>query len=1235
MKKIQLIAFALTLIGLLQNLNAQEFVDKWEASYAATGNIEVIKTLSDDQNNVYILANQINSGTSEVVLMKYDQEGNRDWLRSYDYNSTSEDYGVDMVNDDSDNIYILISVNPDNAQNFSDNGYAIRKYSSGGTLTNSYQSVGGFFGNIPSIISYSSDDKIFITSSRYASANMGLNLTLGRLTNSLTFERQETYDSSEDDIPYALDFSSTKANVYFTKGTNTMSLASIPKDFGVSDDFTIGFSLQDGNGGRADHDISATPFESLILKEDITILKYATGTKLMYQKKAGNDFYITFRSFNSTYKIEDLYTHVSNGTYPFNHISLTVTGSKTANGEEQMFVLYLDNTATSGDVIPQWATEYEKSLNENHDGIISRGLVATKNESYGRLVQRNSAVSRTYAGFATFENSNTQEVEYHSQSADFETTHLELLSNGQVYVGTSGSTLELYALCNPPDVTGLGDNQLVENGETVNLSINSQGSNSIEWSTGETGETQISVTGVSETKVISVTVTDDSGCSTYEEVEIVFVAPPPAIPQWLQPTISVSDGVNTEIVLNWRNDDVSATSHEVIPYNVSAGLQVSGVSTSNTTALYNVGVDRYQFTIKSANNDGNQSSPSSILDLLECGSYDMSYLESKISSQVLDGDVIVAESDEVIFDFRSLGTDSRYFIEWTLPFGWEMKEYINDGAEIRVTPTPGASNGEITARFVNPCTGVATSTISRDVVVSNDTYVKWQGTAWSNTGNDTWSGSSDNRWMIRDLSLPAGTYVAADFVVDQEAEITVQDGATLEITGELFNYGNIIVESGGSLITYGSQNLDSEYITFKRNTRYADGKYSFVGSPVSQNGSIDGSDLGTDVYRYDESQAYGSNGSARWIDATSDQLVKGVGYTQANQQEIIFLGHPNVGTVNVSGTYTGTYNDGTNEATEGWNLVANPYSTAINVGLFLAENTNVEGAVYIWDDNGSNSQQGTNNDYIVANGTTTTNTTPAGGKTRYNQHIGSAQGFFVKLKDDGDTQISFTEAMRVSGSNADGNFFRESPLPLIRVNLQNKDGLFKQAVVGMAEAALENELNRTYDAPAFNAASGTGIYSMKAGRTLALNGVPQDWEIVQLQVNIEKDGMYEVDLESEHWDQEVFLIDTHTGESINLTSQSYSFSATAGIHIDRFILASSPSNVLGLEESNVLVYAHKSILHILQKTDDLREYQLFNMNGKKLLSTSVQSRGEVNLSAYAKGIYLVFDGQKTHKIILD
>ncbi|MEQ9305636.1 MAG: T9SS type A sorting domain-containing protein, partial [Marinoscillum sp.] len=321
-----------------------------------------------------------------------------------------------------------------------------------------------------------------------------------------------------------------------------------------------------------------------------------------------------------------------------------------------------------------------------------------------------------------------------------------------------------------------------------------------------------------------------------------------------------------------------------------------------------------------------------------------------------------------------------------------------------------------------------------------------------------------------------------------------------------------------------------------------------------------------------------------------------------------------------------------NEATEGWNLVSNPYAAAINVSDFLTENPNLEGAVYIWDDNGPG--RGSNADYIVANGTVATNTTEAGGQTRYNQALGTAQGFFIKLKDDSDTEVSFTEEMRLKIKNLDASFFRSASVPAFsRINLTNTEGLFKQTIVGWVSGISDEDVDRTFDARVFSASASDMIYTMKGGALLAIQGMSYSREVVSLGLNIAAEGYFTIAVDdSLAQGQELYLRDKLTEEIVNLNNESYSFSSDAGVFTERFELLTA-HKVLGAESSLLQVYAYDQTLVVNLPDGEVSDMRLVTLSGKQVFSRQVKGSARIELSLPA-GVYIVSIGGQSHKIIL-
>ncbi|MEM9895370.1 MAG: PKD domain-containing protein [Bacteroidota bacterium] len=556
------------------------------------------------------------------------------------------------------------------------------------------------------------------------------------------------------------------------------------------------------------------------------------------------------------------------------------------------------------------------------------------------------------------------------------------------------------------------------------------------------------------------------------------------------------------------------------------------------------------------------------------------------------------------------------------------------------------------------------NTYTRNFYVNDfqDPAVIWNGFEWSNgTGPDLNSNDPENvvlagdyifdetylvssgfdLFPVRDLTIMPGVSMSiheddflevnGDFTNDGVLE--VNEGGVFAINGIITNYGEMLVKSGGSFFSSNTTAFDGEPMKVQRNTRYGDGKYSFVGTPMLQDEDGLASVLGSFVYKYDETVPYSpGDGINNWIDASSDELEPGRGYTQANKKRIEFIGFPNQGDIVFSGTYTNQVD----AAFQGYNLVANPYATSIEVSEFLTENTNIEGAVYIWDDNGSDISRGSSADYIVANGIGATNTIPTagGGADRYNGHMGVGQGFFVKLQSAANTDINFTAVMRRAISNLDENFFRNIEQDNARIDLTNDQGLFEQTLIGWRDDASATELVRLYDASVFSEKAATQLYTLKAGKKLAIQGLPMNWKQVSLGLNVQEAGTYQIEMSE--GTRMLLLHDKLENKTIDLRNESYSFySNVAGEVVDRFLLLSNYSTVLSINEEKELIFVDDRTLYFQLQENALRSFKIVSLNGQVLREVKPASHNyNVPVNDLPTGVYLVSDGTKSHKILV-
>ncbi|WOK09382.1 MBG domain-containing protein [Imperialibacter roseus] len=700
---------------------AQNFVESWETTFSATGTVEIVKMIHDADDNVIILANQRQSGgpVYDGLVLKYSKSGVFQWSKSYGYDSETNDYGVDVDVDDNGNIYVLFSIDPENAGNTNPNGFLLRKYSPSGTVVNSYESVGSL-GYVPQKVAfYESQNRVYFTASKNQNPGKGLLLGLYRLSDGLVYEYAKNYESDEDDVAFAIDTGST-VTVQFQKGTSEIAALSIPYNFGVSDSFSEAGSI-----------VVTESIDNIAYKQISSYryfkLELGNGTVDLYERSSSNVTKAVFtgepgfvgdfsRSSGNVVVTGDFYGNAVRREYDF------AGGSYTLEYE-------LDDPQTIGNL------------------ITPEGYVL------GSVVENNTR----YFGALEFDFYGVSDKWYHSSTGG-ETLDKALAdSDGNFIFATSpGSQIKLFTLCNGPVGINLGADINTEL-ETVTLSIGSSPANeanweTIEWSTGQTGVKSIDVSGYREVKNISVTVTNANGCSFTDEIQVTFRVPAPGLPQ---PEIVGMNGAAPVFRFTWDK-----TIAEVVEYGIdqkfyigSCGVfpgdweEFSSSSSGNandyidiTTSIH-AGLQLFGGYAEDAAE--NRSYPGYQLALQPCNCYDMEALDTYLATVAInDGNDVVGEGEISSFLIVNPETNTRKtsdqellsFFQWEVPEGWDIIDY--QGTLIKTRINEGAASGSISVKIVNPCTGDQTSAISKQVTVTKDQTIAFDQPADIQMGDD-------------------------------------------------------------------------------------------------------------------------------------------------------------------------------------------------------------------------------------------------------------------------------------------------------------------------------------------------------------------------------------------------------------------------------------------------------------------------------------------------------------------
>ncbi|UXX80231.1 T9SS type A sorting domain-containing protein [Reichenbachiella carrageenanivorans] len=674
--------------------------DKWDASYSIQGGLDVANVAFSSTGEVYVFGTNFTGGDHNAILVKYDANGNYQWDASYSSSyGNSEDFAVKVALDEDDNIFTVTNINPDDDQNTSvANGFIIHKYNDAGTLLSEYENVNDYtvkYGpkaydfNLQHIIG-NEPNYLYLATTRLESGGMGLAARLWRFDNSLNVDASSSYDSELDDIPLSL----SGVSIYF-KNNSTIRYATWNHYFE---------SGEDPESTPSGYDVGSS-IDKLIKFDRWYLLKLANG-----------QYHIRRNSTNSvTYDISYTFTDIyDTGS------EMLLTGSKTVSGHEEMVLLVLNRD--TGALIE------EKVLDADHGTASSVGVsvfigFGNKITVLGNVVEDGVQ----YPGLVTFDEDTYEQIEIskYTSSASSPITHAyEGINQANILIGSSGSSTKIYALCMASFAITLGSDKTATIGETVVLKegVTNRPNVTYLWSTGATTQT-ISVT---EGGTYSLTVYSEYGCPVSDEINVTFVAAPPGGPKLLEPVISSVDPISPVIQFSWKNDDPDAVDH-VLAYdpnwNPNPGTYIIAYNGPNTSYDFEISAladSEYDLAFWSENSD-NVGSSLQKMTLNACSDYDMSTLGTYLSESSLNGPSEVTDEGGTFTYYLggSHGPDlAGSFFDWDLPEGWELDSY--NETQITVAVPADANSGQVGVRIVNPCSGEATSYLTREVYIIKD-----------------------------------------------------------------------------------------------------------------------------------------------------------------------------------------------------------------------------------------------------------------------------------------------------------------------------------------------------------------------------------------------------------------------------------------------------------------------------------------------------------------------------------
>lgn len=599
----------------------------------------------------------------------------------------------------------------------------------------------------------------------------------------------------------------------------------------------------------------------------------------------------------------------------------------------------------------------------------------------------------------------------------------------------------------------------------------------------------------------------------------------------------------------------------------------------------------------------------------------------------------------------------------------------------------------------------------------------WDGSAssdWSNPlnwSNDTVPNSSQCVYI---QSGTGNDPIIPDNFDGDALNLTIQTGASLTLSSDtdtnsfgssLTVQENINIQGAGVLTVQDDANLvqvndtpsvaNSGNIVYERDTNIRRLDYVYWSSPVQgyDVSNIYGAFTPTNhIYEWLPTTAtsyFGMPGTVpivvgNWNNLAAGAMSLGKGYALRGPSNhsvglsiatATFNGAPNNGVITqpiVSGGYSagsliynpyGTDNLIATDKDDNWNLIGNPYPSAIDADAFLMHPSNalIEGAVHIWT---HGTQLGANgdsfyddflltyspSDYITYNLLGVTNPNPV-----FSGNIATGQGFFVLALNDNEAgSVTFNNSMRGAGIR-NSDFYRNSETSedttvierhRIWLNLvNNQNGSSSNILVGYIEGASQ-EKDRLYDAYA-REANNLSLYSKIGDERMIIQGraLPFDEnDQIPLGTVIPQPGEYTIAISSVDGlfgndNQSIYLEDTYSGIIHNLRAAPYTFMETAAIdYEDRFLLRYT-NEALSIDETDMTAFTiiapKGAYIKINSNSNPIEAVTVYDLLGRTLinefnLNTSefVINNHNLNSGAYLVKATLSNGLSKTQKVVL-
>jgi len=488
------------------------------------------------------------------------------------------------------------------------------------------------------------------------------------------------------------------------------------------------------------------------------------------------------------------------------------------------------------------------------------------------------------------------------------------------------------------------------------------------------------------------------------------------------------------------------------------------------------------------------------------------------------------------------------------------------------------------------------------------------------------------RLIIKNTSTVYGVLISTNIEIGDSwapgatGPLIIAPGGVVKVTGTLETYGNsnrLIIKTNpttsGSLINSSEVAATIEF--------YIGGSANHLITPffdgITANAYYDPNNDAW-LSSHDES----TNNWSYITDLTAG-LNKGQGYSYwpTNATTLTFAG-----TLSTSDVTKSISNNG-----QAWNLLGNPFSSAIDWDNASWTHANSTGTVYVYD----NSHSG-DNGYLTWNGTT---------GTLGNGIIPMGQGFFVKANGTGnftipaDARIADNKKLYKSKNDTD-------PTMYVRFDL-NDSNVNRALFIGFPENGTD-QFDFAGDADLlYSSSDKPEIYTIENEKELCINantpleeGETRTIPLYLVQII---DGSYTLTLSDldQLPDTKITLEDLQTGTIQNMNNNPvYTFTAYNGDEPNRFRVhfTSSPNSVNESDAVNndIQIYSYGKEVYIRSTNDAVHQngiVYVYDLMGRKLTEKKIAGSNLVNFTVNTNNNYVVIkvvkeSSVKTQKVFI-